>query len=411
MHIVINARHAIIKELLCKYETDDEFVHFYIHSSGLFYGHINNHLLSKFSTMNTWSVADHYKVALIEGMFGAYIFRHKHDFLQSHDKSIFIEKALQKIFEFYVVFTIKESYYARRKPRFSYRKHSQIFELEKIINFRVNTPTMLNKGFWKGLHFNVFSYLDILFFLKWLRGDYLFDKQKEIKTTILRAMISASFVDEKESKQDNTIIHYFIASGNVTADVEKELEHDIAQKLPVNSIHINSNFPPLIRMLMYEHALIVLLNNAIEIQEKHQFLSQLAELCNLSEDETDYSTMLVENFIVHNTKHILYLRQRFRFDFITNNFASRFSTFFTKNKAKITTELQESKELMELLWKAKNEKLSDEEREKVKKQSIDLLRTIPSLAIFMIPGGSIVLPLLLKIIPEEILIPSSFRNS
>ncbi|MBP5582665.1 MAG: hypothetical protein J6X43_01765, partial [Bacteroidales bacterium] len=40
----------------------------------------------------------------------------------------------------------------------------------------------------------------------------------------------------------------------------------------------------------------------------------------------------------------------------------------------------------------------------------DLLKTIPSLAIFMIPGGSIILPFLLKILPEEILMPSSFIN-
>ena len=73
--------------------------------------------------------------------------------------------------------------------------------------------------------------------------------------------------------------------------------------------------------------------------------------------------------------------------------------------------MEQSKELMELLWKAKNEKLSDEEREMVKSRIIDLLRTIPSLTIFMIPGGSIVLPILLKILPEEILVPSSFRNS
>src|SRR5690606_8956310 len=147
------------------------------------------------------------------------------------------------------------------------------------------------------------------------------------------------------------------------------------------SLAFNQNFPRIIRILQYEHALIVLLSNAIEIQEKNTFLQRLSELCDVTDDETNYSAMLVENFISHNTKHILYLRHRFLFDFITNNFADRFITFFTKNKSKIINELQQSKELMELLWKAKNEKLSDEEREIVKSRIIDLLRTIPSLTI------------------------------
>ena len=270
---------------------------------------------------------------------------------------------------------------------------------------------MLQKGFWKGSQFNVFSYLDILFFLYWLRGNYLFDSRKEIKKTILRTMIAASFVDTEDTKQERLIVHYFIASGNLNTEIEKDLTNDIAQKISLESLAFNQNFPRIVRILQYEHALIVLLSNAIEIQEKNTFLCKLSELCNLSDDETDYSAMLVENFISHNTKHILYLRHRFKFDFITNNFTNRFITFFTKNKSKIITELQQSKELMELLWKAKNEKLSDEEREMVKSRIIDLLRTIPSLTIFMIPGGSIVLPILLKILPEEILVPSSFRNS
>ena len=50
------------------------------------------------------------------------------------------------------------------------------------------------------------------------------------------------------------------------------------------------------------------------------------------------------------------------------------------------------------------------EKDKVKEQITDLLRTIPSLTIFMIPGGSLLLPVLYKILPEELLKPSSFRN-
>jgi len=81
-----------------------------------------------------------------------------------------------------------------------------------------------------------------------------------------------------------------------------------------------------------------------------------------------------------------------------------------KNKAKIVREISESKELVELLLKAQNTHLSKEEKEKVKEQITDLLRTIPSLTIFMIPGGSLLLPVLYKILPEELFKPSSFRN-
>ena len=45
----------------------------------------------------------------------------------------------------------------------------------------------------------------------------------------------------------------------------------------------------------------------------------------------------------------------------------------------------------------------------MKSQFKDVLKSVPSLAIFMIPGGAILLPLVLKIIPD--LLPSAFKEN
>jgi hypothetical protein len=51
--------------------------------------------------------------------------------------------------------------------------------------------------------------------------------------------------------------------------------------------------------------------------------------------------------------------------------------------------------------------LSLTEKAKVREQLIDLAKTIPALAIFAAPGGMILLPILLKLLPFNLL-PSSF---
>ena len=56
-----------------------------------------------------------------------------------------------------------------------------------------------------------------------------------------------------------------------------------------------------------------------------------------------------------------------------------------------------------------NEQLSDEEKSKVKSQFFDIVKSVPSLAIFMLPGGVLLLPFILKIVPD--LLPSSFRDN
>ncbi len=411
MHQNMAARLLIIKKLIYKFGSIDDFFHFYIHSSGLFYGHATHHLLSDFNSEKTWSHADHYKVSITEGLFAAYFFVHKEKLVKKENISDLILEAQEKIYDFYILYAIEEGYFKKRKPFFlfnTHNKHSILEKLEKIIDYRINNLSMLTRGFWKGSQFNIFSYIDILYFIHWLQGDYLYDKRSDIKKSILKTMIATSNTNPEQI--EHQIIHYYITSGNLQKKTATELYKDIAQHITIDNICEQFEQPHIINRLMLEHAIIVLLSNQTEEESKNDYLQKLSKLCGISEDELQYSNLLIENFISHNKEHILYTRHKFRFAYITGNFTSRFHTFFIKNRSKIITELSQNRELLELLWKAKNEKLSVEEREKVKSQIINLLKTIPSLTIFMIPGGSIILPLLLKILPEELLIPSSFRN-
>ena len=80
-----------------------------------------------------------------------------------------------------------------------------------------------------------------------------------------------------------------------------------------------------------------------------------------------------------------------------------------RNKDRLTKEIKESGELMQLLAKSTAKDLSKEEKKKVKKQLLDICKTIPSLTIFLLPGGSLLLPILIKFIPQ--LLPSAFNEN
>ena len=79
-----------------------------------------------------------------------------------------------------------------------------------------------------------------------------------------------------------------------------------------------------------------------------------------------------------------------------------------KNKLRLAKEIRESKELLTLLTKSTHKKLTKEEKKKVKNQLLDICKSIPALAVFMLPGGALLLPLLIKLIPD--ILPSSFRE-
>ena len=80
-----------------------------------------------------------------------------------------------------------------------------------------------------------------------------------------------------------------------------------------------------------------------------------------------------------------------------------------RNKNRLLTELNESGELLRLLSQSTLRELSTEEKQKVKTQLLDICKTVPSLTIFLLPGGSLLLPLLVKLIPQ--LLPSAFNEN
>ena len=79
-----------------------------------------------------------------------------------------------------------------------------------------------------------------------------------------------------------------------------------------------------------------------------------------------------------------------------------------KNKQRLVKEIEESKELLYLLKKSLQTSLSEEEKTKVKEQLLDICKAIPAFTVFMLPGGALLLPLLIKLIPD--ILPTAFRE-
>ena len=80
-----------------------------------------------------------------------------------------------------------------------------------------------------------------------------------------------------------------------------------------------------------------------------------------------------------------------------------------RNKKRLLKELSESGELLVLLGQSTLRELDAKEKDKVKEQLLDMFKSIPSLTIFLLPGGSLLLPLFIKFIPK--LLPSAFNEN
>src|SRR5690606_12751510 len=77
------------------------------------------------------------------------------------------------------------------------------------------------------------------------------------------------------------------------------------------------------------------------------------------------------------------------------------------NLGRIVSEIRETGELGQLLVKRAQGPLTPEEEAKMREQILDICKTVPALAMFAAPGGSILLPIVMRLLPFD-LMPSSF---
>lgn len=85
-------------------------------------------------------------------------------------------------------------------------------------------------------------------------------------------------------------------------------------------------------------------------------------------------------------------------------------TVLRDNWQKVQQECGESQDMLAILWRySHGEKIGEDELKKAQEQMWDIVRVVPALAIFCLPGGAILLPLLARALPWD-LMPSSFRQ-
>jgi hypothetical protein len=113
--------------------------------------------------------------------------------------------------------------------------------------------------------------------------------------------------------------------------------------------------------------------------------------------------------MITNQDKIPFLQTTSSVEKVYSSLSRRWIKILGRNRDKLATELKQSKDLVFLIRKSATTDLTKEEKERVKTQFLDIVKSMPTLAIFMLPGGAFLLPIVLKVIPD--LIPSAFRDN
>jgi len=271
--------------------------------------------------------------------------------------------------------------------------------LEKMIHRRIHIDdNFISKNFNYFL-INALLFTDVLGYQQFLRGN------KDIKTyvshlesaleTIIFFIINAK---EKKTEYDNNLIKLFESSirhKNATISNYKDAVAFITD--PLEKIYVID----LVCMASWTDKVID--------KEEREFLNNLKTDLQIEGHIIDRSAEHINIFYNQYKDKVSFLSSKNLAQSFYDNSSKIVIKLITRNSKRLIKELSESKEAIYLLTQSTHRTLTEAEQKKVQGQLLDIFKSIPSLAIFMLPGGMLLLPLFVKFIPK--LLPSAFDEN
>ena len=250
-----------------------------------------------------------------------------------------------------------------------------------------------------------FLYLDILTYKNYLKYPHNFKKySEELESDIINISFLALKAKSDKNKFDSQIID-LLESSTAYLTVHKEQK----SFLSLEHLLADHNYNVLEKKYIIDLCCMAVWNDKKLDPSENQFLIDLVQLLNVPEKEIQNNLFQIRQFSEKHSKKIKLFNYSNPFNQLYNQSAATVKHLVLRNKNRLIRELEESGELVLLLGQSTLRELSTEEKDKVKEQLLDICKTVPSLTIFLIPGGSLLLPLLVKYIPS--LLPSAFQEN
>ena len=357
--------------------------------TGFIYGYVVCFQLKTQINTTNWSYDEITKISFLNTLYSIYC-------LDNYDNAdIFIEK----LYEFYKVIQPENlSFIKKMLP-----ESSKSYRLEQIVNDRIQTnQNSISKTF-SHIITNALLFIDVLAFHHFLKNKSLpSDYLKNIESDCIKIVSFALNIKQKKSKYDELLVKLFENSIRYT-------KFSTIDSIDYSAIKINKHTELLERLYLLDIIQMALWSDESLEENEYQFLQKISFDLQLNSQLLEKSRTEITYFIEQYKTEIPFFNYSNPIKHFYDQANKNVTKLIIRNKDRLTKEIKESGELMQLLAKSTSKDLTKEEKKKVKKQLLDICKTIPSLTIFLLPGGSLLLPILIKFIPQ--ILPSAFNEN
>jgi LETM1-like protein len=235
------------------------------------------------------------------------------------------------------------------------------------------------------------------------------DRAALIWRCVLVELLSGLAASQENGRQVARSMDQVLRAQKLPAREYRLLQRARRDPRPVERMAHALRAPPLRRFAVEQVLLAALVDRQLEAGEI-AFVERMAVALGVGTEELAALEAQVEDFYRQNRDALTALRLAETPEGLAASLTSRLTAAVADNLDRILQEIRETGELAQLLARASaGATLTAQEKAKVREQLIDVAKTIPALAIFAAPGGMLLLPLLVKLLPFNLL-PSSFSD-
>jgi len=380
---------AQLKSKLPVYANSHDFYRS-VRDSGFIYGHVVSFSNIDSKETKGWITEEITKAALLNTLYDVYRLVEKQD-----EPKDFIKKVIL----FYNEMTPEGFSFFKKVLPASTPSH----QLEEILDERIKTNDNIISRSFSHILTNALLFMDILAFRQYLHNKEIPEKYlKKLEETVMSIVSLALKVKDKPSAYDELLIKLFESSVRYTKF--SKINADDLDKLELKYFSTKPE-----KNYLLDMAGMAIWSDG-KIQEAEiDFLYKLAAQMEMDDDIAAESIASFDVFIKLNRKEVPFFKYSNPVKHFYEHASQSVVLLINRNKNRLIKELSNNGELMLLLTHSTHRNLDEKEKKKIKKQLLEICKTVPSLTIFLLPGGSLLLPLLIKFIPQ--LLPTVFNEN
>lgn len=403
-------RKDLLKELTAETEKKSSHPEYSLYKiiqpTGLMYGQFVGEL--DIPDHEGWDHKDRMKVLLAESLISSSLLFSDKPVTNNDQLSAIILKTLESIGDFYN--NIFPELSTPTKTLFG-RKKSSLELAERILDKRIGNTNSFRGNFWATFFHNSLLFLDVFIFGQWIHtnadrivADFFRYEREELRFSMVKVIAAAAHANRVIAPEEKRLFEFFLQTTELTNDRKREALRIFSEGIAIEDINLPSENSWILKKFFVELAILTLWSDKKVEQTELNFLKVFCRYFDFSDEELENSMIAIEGFVLEHWKELEYLQDNQEYGRVSEQYIERVARLAERNKSRLIRDLQNHENVMRLLAKARSNELTLVEKEQIRLELIEILKSIPTFAVLSLPQKFLTLPILLKILPKNLFV-------